>query len=149
MPHRPKFPAYSTDSNPEPYAYGAEVTLTMLRLKEGRGKQTQRRRERDFKYQWLHNSHTRSPKEESGCNVKLTLRNLFKRKTPDEGCGNVCFDSLGFTAKQRCGENDVAEKYCRVSIVYADFCSLRIQSSLWGNILWVGITRRRVITRLT
>jgi hypothetical protein len=49
MLHRPKFPVYSTDSNPEPSAYGAEVTLTMLRLKEGRGKQTQRERVRDLK----------------------------------------------------------------------------------------------------
>lgn len=49
MLHRPKFPVYSTDSNPKPSAYGAEVTLTMLRLKEGRGKETPRVRERDFK----------------------------------------------------------------------------------------------------
>jgi hypothetical protein len=49
MQHRPKFPVYNTDSNPESSAYGAEVTLTMLRLKEGRGKQKQRGRERDFK----------------------------------------------------------------------------------------------------
>jgi hypothetical protein len=49
MLHKPKFPVYSTDSNPEPSAYGAEVTLTMLRLNEDRGKQTQRGRVRDFK----------------------------------------------------------------------------------------------------
>lgn len=46
MLHEPKFPVYSTDSNPEPSAYGAEVILTMLRLKEGRGKETQIGRER-------------------------------------------------------------------------------------------------------
>jgi len=49
MLHRPQFPVFSTDSNPEPSAYGTEVTVTMLRLEEGRGKQTQRVRERDFK----------------------------------------------------------------------------------------------------
>jgi hypothetical protein len=49
MLHRPKYPVYSKDSNPEPSAFGAEVTLTMLRLIKGTGKQTQRGKERGFK----------------------------------------------------------------------------------------------------
>lgn len=43
-----KSPVNSTDSNPEPSVYGAEITLTMVQLKEGRGK-TQRRRGRGIK----------------------------------------------------------------------------------------------------